>query len=137
MGFKSYRILSALLVLLAITTPTQQRDWQGTGTMNDTVMGVIHFNIDNNPVSSANTDTEVNAIAQAISTRLNSLYAPAWNVVIYQSIQPYDTVLYAYAFRNQWMWINGISIPTTNKILTYLIWKDYSCTRWTQFMTST
>ena len=34
------------------------------------------------------------------------------------------------------MWINGISIPTTSDILTYLIWKDYSCSQWKAIATA-
>ena len=28
------------------------------------------------------------------------------------------------------MWINGIPIPDSSEILTYLVWKDYSCSAW-------
>lgn len=65
-----------------------------------------------------------------ISTRLNSLWDPAWNVVITKTPAGYDTIVYGYAFRNQWMWINGITIPTSADVLSYIIWKDYNCQTW-------
>ena len=89
-------------------------------------MTEIQAQINNNPIRSSTTKLQMN-IAQIISTELTRLWDPAWNMVIVKSIEPYDTILYAYAYKDQWMWINGIPIPTTSNILTYIIWKDYSC----------
>lgn len=47
-----------------------------------------------------------------------------------KTILPHDTILYGYAFRNHWMWINGIPIPSSTSTLAYVIWKDYNCQRW-------
>lgn len=66
----------------------------------------------------------MNTIAETISTRLNTIWDPAWNVVILRQAAGYDSVVYGYAFRDHWMWINGVAVPET---LSYIIWKDFNC----------
>lgn len=72
------------------------------------------------------------------SNYLNDLWAPAWNVVIilsrYSPIN-FDAVIYGYAFRNHWLWINGLKLYTflENGLIYYgsfIIWKDYNCLGW-------
>lgn len=61
----------------------------------------------------------------------NSIWAPAWNIAIVKSPVTHNSVLYGYAYKEHWIWINGVTIPgdTTNS-LTYIIWKDYNCQTW-------
>ena len=122
--------LSFLVVLLALTVPALQTDWQGSGSMNTTVMTEIHTQINNNPITSSTSPADVDVIAQTISTRLNSLWDPAWNVMVSISPSSANTILYGYAFNNQWMWINGVSVPSTPRFCAYLIWKDCNCNQW-------
>lgn len=94
-------------------------------------MTQIQTQITNNPIASGYQRTQIDTVAQTISTYLNNLWAPAWNIVIVKSIQPYDTVLYAYSYKDHWMWINGVDIPNSfGKTLSYIIWKDYTCYHW-------
>lgn len=54
--------------------------------------------------------------------------------MIAKSPANYDTIVYGYAFRNHWMWINGVSIHSdTTNVLAYIIWKDYNCQAWSVF----
>ena len=49
----------------------------------------------------------------------------------------YDSILYGYAFRSQWMWYNGVpnSVLPSNKIATLIVWKDYNCQAWSNIQT--
>lgn len=44
----------------------------------------------------------------------------------------YDSILYGYAFRYQWMWYNGIPtyMLTEPDAVTLIVWKDYNCKGW-------
>lgn len=88
MSSNFFQRLSFLVVLLALTALALQRDWQGTGSMNETVMTEIHTQINNNPIYPSSQTTQIESIAKNISTRLNGLWDPAWNVVIVKAIQP-------------------------------------------------
>ena len=66
---------------------------------------------------------------------MNTLYAPAWNVVVVSYSSPdliyNDVVLYGYAFRSRWMWFNGYINPQIEgKSFSFVIWKDYNCHTW-------
>lgn len=40
----------------------------------------------------------------------------------------YDSVLYGYAFRGQWIWFNGLTNPTNSaNSIAITVWKDYNC----------
>jgi hypothetical protein len=69
--------------------------------------------------------------AATLSTDLNTLWAPAWNVVIvyYGDGFNYDAVLYGYAFNGHWFWSNGFQL-SDNKYISFVIWKDYNCVTW-------
>ena len=127
--------LNFLLFLLALIAPGSQMDWQSSGNMSESNITEIHTTIQDNPINSTRTDAQIDSIAQSMSTRFNLLWAPAWNVVLAKSVQPYDTVLYGYAFRDHWVWINGVAVPSTTKIISYLIWKDYNCNGWKSLTT--
>lgn len=120
----------SILLILSLITSTLTVNWQGTGNMTDSNMTEISTTINRFPITSTSTNTQINEVAKNISDYLNGLWAPAWNVVISKTTLPHDTVLYGYAFRNHWMWINGITIPTTTRTLAYIIWKDYNCRHW-------
>ena len=68
--------------------------------------------------------------ATSLSTDLNTAWAPAWNVVIYQYTDGnnYDAVLYGYAFNGHWFWLNGFLL--SGSYYSFIIWKDYNCVKW-------
>lgn len=55
---------------------------------------------------------------------------------IVTSLVGYDVVVYGYAFRGHWMWINNVFINSNtmkDNRFAYLIWKDYNCQGWATF----
>jgi hypothetical protein len=40
-----------------------------------------------------------------------------------------DSVLYGYAFRDHWMWYNGLLVDD-GQCVSFIIWKDYNCVGW-------
>lgn len=76
-------------------------------------------------------DTRIVKFTEDLSTHLNNLWAPAWNVVaVYISDKTNaDTVLYGYAFRDHWMWYNGVMLDS-GYFMAFIIWKDYNCINW-------
>ena len=103
---------------------TQQIAWQGYGQVNrtvvDTVMGYINTNI-----SQHTGDSSYDAFNTAFSTELNRLWDPAWNVFTIKTTSAWDSVVYGYAFNNQWMWYNDYRV--NGVVLAFVIWKDYNC----------
>ena len=130
MSLNCFQRLSFLFLLLAITVPALSKDWQGTGNMTSDNMTEIHNSINTYPITSTTPLGDIDVIAKNISTHLNSLWAPAWNVVIVSAGAAYDSVVYGYAFRDHWMWINGVTRPGSFNKLAYIIWKDYNCKVW-------
>lgn len=63
--------LSLLIVLLILTIPALQLDWQGSGNMSQSNMTEIHTQISRYPISSTAMDVDIDTVAQAISTHLN------------------------------------------------------------------
>ena len=123
--------LCVLFLILTLNVPVDSLDWQGSGNMSESNMTEIQTAINSNPITSATGSIVLNTIAQNISTHLNTLWDPAWNVIISKGSPGFDTVLYGYAFRNHWMWINSVPISgTTTSVLAYVIWKDYNCQTW-------
>jgi hypothetical protein len=64
---------------------------------------------------------------------LNTLWAPAWNVVIvyYYDGMNYDSVLYGYGFNRHWFWLNGFKLSLSNgNYISFVIWKDFNCVQW-------
>ena len=96
-------------------------------------MTTIQKAINKTPITSSATPTQIDTIAQAISTQLNTLWEPAWNVIIANSPAGKNTIVYGYAFRNHWMWINGLTVAGNPMTWSYIIWKDYNCQAWTTY----
>jgi hypothetical protein len=68
------------------------------------------------------------AFAKNLSDYLNSVWDQAWNVVLVQTSARADTVVDGYAFRNHWLWRNGLF--KGNQYYSIIIWKDYNCQSW-------
>ncbi len=116
MGIKGGAL--ALLMLLACGSCL---NWQGAGNMTQDNLTVIRNMI--------NTIQERSNFAVNVSTQLNDLWAPAWNVVVASTSDvSYDAVLYGYGFNDHWFWFNGYKITTT--YISFIIWKDYNCASW-------
>lgn len=113
-------------------------DWQGIGNMSGSNMTIIKNYIDANFSSSWKQTTVTNYkdttlvnFSISFSDHLNSLWDPAWNVVVvylYGSTN-YDSLVYGYAFRGHWIWLNGYAMIDGNYV-TFIIWKDYNCVSW-------
>jgi hypothetical protein len=75
--------------------------------------------------------TSYGSFAPALSEQLNTLWPPAWNVVVLFSIDAknYDAVLYGYGFREHWSWFNGMK-TNTGFYISFIIWKDFNCLGW-------
>ena len=101
-----------MLIAMLLAHSLHGLKWQGTGSgMNNTVISEI-FGIDTNFEAAMTTDDSGrNAFVNEISDRLNARWDPAWNVVFAVGRADSDTILYGYAFRNQWMWYNGVPYP--------------------------
>ena len=67
-----------------------------------------------------------------LSDRLNTRWNPAWNVALTLTYYPTsDTILYGYAFRDQWMWFNALpQVSLRGRIASLVVWKDYNCQTW-------
>ena len=107
-------------------------DWMGAGNLTIDNLTVLHNMINGvNPTdvpSSYTTDT------QTISDDLNTLWDPAWNVIMiyFYDGNNYDSVLYGYGFRGHWFWLNGWQ-TSAGKYVTFIIWKDYNCVKWSSY----
>jgi hypothetical protein len=68
--------------------------------------------------------------ATTLSTELNTLSAPAWNVVLvyYGGTTNYDAVLYGYGFNGHWFWFNRFQISLG--FISLIVWKDFNCIHW-------
>ena len=124
--------LTVLLIFILLSDSLLAFYWQGMGSgMNNTVISEIWNGITPklNTAFSTNTNAGFQAFAKEISDRLNSRWDPAWNVVIARSRAQYDVILYGYAFRNQWMWYNGVPNSRGN-FAALIVWKDYNCRDW-------
>lgn len=78
-------------------------------------MTVINSYISANFTMGLETTSSLPAKVGPFSDYLNNLWAPAWNVVIIYSNSldiNFDAVVYGYAFRNHWMWINGLKMAS-------------------------
>jgi hypothetical protein len=128
MGLKQ----TVLLFVGALMSFCDCLDWQGAGNMSQSNLTVIRDKI--NAFDPASAYSTFAASAAIMSTELNTLWAPAWNVVIvcYTDGKNYDSVLYGYAFNDHWFWLNGFRLA--NKVyISFIIWKDYNCVTWTTY----
>lgn len=84
-----------------------------------------------NPFPTSSRLIEYDNVAQNISNHLNTIWDPAWNVMIFNLHYNVDAVVYGYAFRNHWLWFNGVPHPENSSLfMSYIIWKDYNCFNW-------
>lgn len=122
---------SFLLTLLLLSHTVTSLNWQGAGTVNNTVISRIWDHINANlttALTGTQSDAQTDAFVKALSDEMNLLWSPAWNVVLVKGNKGYDTILYGYAYKDQWMWFNGIPHPTTSTLdLCIIVWKDYNC----------
>lgn len=52
-------------------------------------------------------------------------------VVVQQTDPTWDTIVYGYAYKYQWMWYNGYTVgPSPTKFYSFIVWKDYNCKTW-------
>lgn len=81
MSFNSFKKLSIILAVLALTVITQGRSpvvwqgWQGTGNMSGSNMTEIHSTIINIPIVGSTTNAQIDSVGRTISTYLNTLWA--------------------------------------------------------------
>lgn len=120
--------LAIVLIAMLLADSLLAVNWQGTGSgMNNTVISEIWRNLVPN-LETATRNNAYNPFVNDIATRLNNRWDPAWNVVLVTEKLGFDAILYGYAFRNQWMWYNGV--PNTylsSRTITLIVWKDYNC----------
>ena len=104
-------------------------DWQGAGNWTSDNLTALYNYI--NSVDPTEQASSLSNDANYISGQLNTLWDPAWNVVIvyYSDGKNYDSVLYGYGFNGHWFWFNGWK-RTDGYYLTFIIWKDYNCVGW-------
>ena len=80
---RNFQRVGILLLLLTCNVHSLSAAWQGTGNMTESNITEIQTLIDSNPISSSISANGYDTIAQTISTALNTLWDPAWNVVIH------------------------------------------------------
>ena len=125
--------LAIILTTMLLIESLNGDYWQGTGSgMNNTVITEIWTGFEGNlnTALAANSSAGYNNIVNGISGRLNARWDPAWNVVLILTIKVRDSILYGYAFRNQWMWYNGVPNTASGHCVTLIVWKDYNCKDW-------
>ena len=107
-------------------------DWQAAGNFTSDNLTVLYTMI--NSVDPSELTSSLSMNATTISDELNTLWDPAWNVVIvyYGDGNNYDSVLYGYGFREHWFWFNGWK-RSDGTHLTFIIWKDYNCVGWVTY----
>lgn len=67
-----------------------------------------------------------------MSDYLNSLWDPAWNIVLVYQVDPtenLDSVVYGFAYWGHWLWYNGYQSPIGGYI-SCICWKDWNCNGW-------
>ena len=124
--------LAIILTAMLLADSFHGLKWQGTGSgMNNTVITEIWAGLETNFLAALR-GGGIASLTKELSDRLNARWNPAWNVFMMVTLSEYDAVVYGYAFKNQWMWYNGVPNPDlgTNFIGTIIVWKDYNCQDW-------
>ncbi len=116
-----------LLLVIVLIASIQTVDWQGYGNMSSSNLTDIWSFINSNALK-AFSNSDYYKFTQDLSTHLNTLWDPAWNVITVKTVDTSDTVLYGYAFREHWMWYNGFRL--SGNVYSFVIWKDYNCQDW-------
>lgn len=84
---------------------TQQAGWQGYGNWSTSNLTEIWTFINGN-IHNFTGNSDYDTFNTALSERLNTMWAPFWNVFTIKTTAAFDTVVYAYAFNNHWLWYN-------------------------------
>lgn len=113
--------------LAAVLILSNGLNWMAGGTFTQEEFDILRAKV--NAFNKGTAIAALAAAAKTISDELNTLWAPAWNVVFNVAGSNVDTVLYGYAFHNRWFWENGF-VLTDGNFLTFIIWKDYNCVTW-------
>lgn len=135
--------LSFIFVLLLLLLGCGNAlNWQGTGELTTDNLTTIWSYISTNFHTSWKADltlgsnvagnTTLADFVIGFSSYLNTLWDPAWNVVLAGEAvagKNQDSVLYGYSFRSHWLWYNGFKMDD-NHYFTFVIWKDYNCISW-------
>jgi hypothetical protein len=131
----NFSFLVAAALLLACSNAL---NWQGAGTWGNGNITTINDYINSNffkfwGMSALVTqdETTLSNFATGFATYLNGQWDPAWNVVVVvlPDSTNSDSVVYGYAFRDHWMWINGFQMDD-GTFVSFIIWKDYNCNGW-------
>ena len=122
---------SYALLIMVLLGCGSSLDWMGAGNWTSDNLTILHNQI--NTVTPLEQTSSLTASAKSISDELNTLWDPAWNVVIvyYADGNNYDSVLYGYGFNGHWFWLNGYLISPG--YVAFIIWKDYNCVSWVNF----
>jgi hypothetical protein len=133
MSFSCFRGLGIAVVVITLLSCVGATAWQGTGNMSSSNLTEIWSYINSTistyaVVKDNNYFPDLTPFSVALSTHLESLWSPAWNVVTINSPPYSDTVVYGYAFNEHWMWYNSYEVNGFN--LNFVIWKDYNCQNW-------
>lgn len=123
-----------MAIMLLFHHPVAAVNWQGTGTFEPSNITDIWRYINSNFKDNASSDN-IQAFSTGLSTNLNNMWDPAWNVVVVKiatlASAVNDVVLYGYAYKGHWLWYNGwtdSSLPSQQ--FSFVIWKDYNCKAW-------
>ena len=84
---------------------TRQIGWQGYGNWSSSNLTEIWTFINGN-IRTYTGNSDYDTFSAALSDRLNTIWAPYWNVLTIKTTAVFDTVLYGYAFHNHWLWYN-------------------------------
>lgn len=118
---------------MALLQQSHGLNWQAAGNISAcTVLDFINANYNPGWTQWDIFETEKNVLTQftnLVSNYLNDLWDPAWNVVVVYVNTPGsngDSVLYGYAFRQHWLWLNGYK-TNDDHYVSFIVWKDYNC----------
>ncbi len=117
-------ILTVVFIIFTALPSSNQAGWQGYGNLSSENLTSIWGYINSN-IQGAVTNSNIDDFNTGLSTHLNDLWSPAWNIVTIEQLTPSDSILYGYAFRRHWMWYNDYQVST--KSINFIIWKDYNC----------
>lgn len=121
---------TVLLLIWALLNSSSSINWMAGGNFTEERFSILMAKV-NAFNRSASVSTYI-GFTSALSTELNTLWAPAWNVIIayHHDGSNSDVVLCGYAFNEQWFWMNGVLTTMDNKYVSFVIWKDYNCIGW-------
>lgn len=126
----SFNSLSFFLLLSLFLSPLLSNDWQAMGNFTPSNVSYIYTTINDCITRKATSSLSISSFPLTISDALNSVWDKAWNVFVTElSDYQTDSIVYGYAFRDHWFWLNNYG----SDHLCYVIWKDYNCGQWVTF----